>query len=77
VLETALQRIRRSSDIRLLICDLSAPPFIDRAGSHMLHDLHEATAARDIIFHIARMAVSAIFSAPITWAKKATALAEL
>jgi MFS superfamily sulfate permease-like transporter len=42
----------RMSGIRLLICDLSASPFIDLAGSHMLHDLHAELAARGIALRI-------------------------
>jgi high affinity sulfate transporter 1 len=40
------------SDIRLLICDLSASPFIDLAGSRMLHELHSGLAARGITLRI-------------------------
>jgi high affinity sulfate transporter 1 len=37
---------------RLLICDLSASPFIDLAGSRMLHELHAELAGRGIAFRI-------------------------
>ncbi|NWG23699.1 MAG: STAS domain-containing protein [Pseudorhodoplanes sp.] len=40
------------SPVRLLICDLSASPFIDLAGARMLHDLHADLAARGIVFRI-------------------------
>jgi MFS superfamily sulfate permease-like transporter len=36
------------SDIRLLVCDLSVSPYVDLAGSRMLHELHGALAARGI-----------------------------
>ncbi len=42
----------RMSSIRLLICDLSASPFIDLAGSQMLHELHAELAARGIVLRI-------------------------
>ena len=29
-----------------MVCDLSASPYVDLAGSHMLHDLHSELAAR-------------------------------
>lgn len=41
-----------ASDIRLLICDLSASPFIDLAGSRMLHDLHAELASHGITLRI-------------------------
>lgn len=40
------------SGIRMLVCDLSASPFIDLAGSRMLHDLHAELAARGIAFRL-------------------------
>jgi high affinity sulfate transporter 1 len=50
VLESVLKSLRAAgpSDIRLMVCDLSASPHIDLAGSRMLHDLHRELAARDI-----------------------------
>jgi MFS superfamily sulfate permease-like transporter len=36
----------------MLVCDLSASPYIDLAGSHMLHELHSALAARGIALRI-------------------------
>ena len=39
-------------DIRLVVCDLSASPFIDLAGSRMLHELHDELAARGIALRI-------------------------
>ena len=35
-----------------MVCDLSASPFIDLAGSHMLHELHGALAARGAALRI-------------------------
>jgi high affinity sulfate transporter 1 len=46
VLETVLRRLRASSDVRLVVCDLSASPYLDLAGSQMLHELHGELAAR-------------------------------
>ena len=48
VLERVLNRLRAAgpSDIRLVICDLSASPYLDLAGSRMLHDLHSELASR-------------------------------
>jgi len=45
-------RLAGSAEIRLLICDLSASPFIDLAGSRMLHDLHAVLAGRGITLRI-------------------------
>jgi len=54
VLETVLRRLRtaRPSEIRLVVCDLSASPFIDLAGARILHELHHALEARGIAFRI-------------------------
>lgn len=47
VLETVLDRVRAApAGLRLVICDLSASPIIDLAGSGMLHALHDELAAR-------------------------------
>jgi MFS superfamily sulfate permease-like transporter len=42
VLESVLNRLAEAapSTIRLMICDLSAAPYLDLAGSRMLHQLH-------------------------------------
>ncbi len=45
-------RVAEASDVRLLICDLSASPFIDLAGSRMLHDLHTELAERGVALRI-------------------------
>jgi sulfate permease, SulP family len=54
VLEAVLSRIDAStaSEIRMVICDLSASPHIDLAGSRMLHELHGKLAARGIALRI-------------------------
>jgi len=39
-------------DIRLMICDLSASPYLDLAGARMLHELHSELAARGIALRI-------------------------
>jgi len=43
VFDTVLERLRAADprQIRLVICDLSAAPYMDLAGSHMLHELHK------------------------------------
>ena len=42
ILKSVLGRVRAidASDVRLVICDLSASPYIDLGGSRMLHELH-------------------------------------
>jgi len=54
VLQSVLQRLRKSnpSTLRLVVCDLSASPYVDLAGSRMLHRLHEELAAYGIPFRI-------------------------
>jgi high affinity sulfate transporter 1 len=54
VLESVLNRLRAagSFDIRLVVCDLSASPYIDLAGSRMLHELHNELAGRSIALRI-------------------------
>ena len=54
VLEAIEQRLRSAgtSGIRLMVCDLSASPFIDLAGSRMLHELHAALGRRGIMLRI-------------------------
>ena len=48
VLESVLSRLRATDppDIHLVVCDLSASPYVDLGGSRMLHDLHGEIAAR-------------------------------
>jgi SulP family sulfate permease len=52
VLETVLARVREAPDVKLVVCGLSSSPFIDLAGSKMLHDLHGELASRGIAFQI-------------------------
>ena len=54
VLEAVLNRLAAggSPDIRLVVCDLSASPYVDLAGSRMLHELHGELAARGIALRI-------------------------
>lgn len=54
VLETVLNHLGDASDgtIRLVICDLSASPYMDLAGSRMLHRLHDALAGRGIALRV-------------------------
>jgi MFS superfamily sulfate permease-like transporter len=42
-----------ASSIRMVVCDLSASPFIDLAGSRILHELHAELAERGIALRIA------------------------
>ena len=50
VLEAVLNCLRQTAptDIRLVVCDLSAAPYVDLAGSRMLRDLHAELASRGI-----------------------------
>ncbi|NUR14122.1 MAG: STAS domain-containing protein, partial [Bradyrhizobium sp.] len=52
ILETVLIALRRAPGVRLVVCDLSASPYIDLAGAHMLHDLHDELASRNVTFCI-------------------------
>ena len=54
VLEAVLNRLHEVAPfaIRLVICDLSAAPYLDLAGSRMLHDLHAELANRGIALRI-------------------------
>jgi len=52
VQEAVLIALRKSSDIRLVACDLSASPYIDLAGARMLHDLYDELASRHVAFCI-------------------------
>jgi MFS superfamily sulfate permease-like transporter len=50
VQEAVLDRLRKpaSPAIRLAVCDLSAAPYLDLAGTRMLHQLHAELAARGV-----------------------------
>ena len=52
VLEVVLSRLAGQPDIRLVICDLSASPYVDLAGSRKLHELHGELAARGAALRI-------------------------
>jgi sulfate permease, SulP family len=54
VLVSILNRVRAASstDIGMVVCDLSASPYLDLAGSQMLHELHRELAARSIALRI-------------------------
>jgi sulfate permease, SulP family len=54
VLETVLTRLLAvgPGNIRAVICDLSASPSIDLAGSRVLHELHGELSARGIVLRV-------------------------
>jgi MFS superfamily sulfate permease-like transporter len=54
VFDAVLDRLRATSasEIKLVICDLSASPYMDLAGSRMLHDLHSELANRGIALRV-------------------------
>ena len=54
VLEAVLARLQAAgaSTIRLVVCDLSTSPYIDLAGSHMLHELHSELTSRGIALRL-------------------------
>jgi MFS superfamily sulfate permease-like transporter len=54
VLESVLNRLRTTAppDLRLVVCDLSASPYLDLAGARMLHELHGELAAKGIALRI-------------------------
>jgi len=52
VVEAVLDRLRASDGIRLVICDLSASPYLDLAGARMLHDLYGELATHGIALRI-------------------------
>jgi MFS superfamily sulfate permease-like transporter len=54
VLDTVLDRVRTFGPgaVRLVVCDLSASPYLDLGGSHMLHELHGNLAGRGIALRI-------------------------
>jgi high affinity sulfate transporter 1 len=49
ILEAVLHRVQRTPDTRLVICDLSAAPFIDLAGSRMIHRLYDELVSRGVL----------------------------
>jgi len=54
VLESVLAHLRAAAPnpIHLVVCDLSASPYLDLAGSRMLHNLHDELARRTIALRI-------------------------
>lgn len=52
VLETVMQRVVAATGLRLVVCDLSASPYVDLAGSGMLHELHGELAARGVALRV-------------------------
>jgi high affinity sulfate transporter 1 len=54
VLESVVERLRVAAPqpIHLMVCDLSASPYLDLAGSRMLHQLHGELASRKIALRI-------------------------
>ena len=54
VLESVLDRLQHSTDIHLVVCDLSASPYIDLAGSRMISTstvvIHTNIAPRWVAF---------------------------
>ena len=54
VLELVLERLHAADTqgIHLVVCDLSAAPYLDLAGSRMLHTLHDELASRKIDLRI-------------------------
>jgi sulfate permease, SulP family len=54
VLESVLRHLEDAdpSTIQLVVCDLSASPYIDLSGSRMLRELHDTLAARGIRLRI-------------------------
>ena len=54
VLASVSERLRAAgpSDIRLVVCDLSASPYIDLAGSRMLHQLYSDLASEGVVLRI-------------------------
>jgi MFS superfamily sulfate permease-like transporter len=52
VFASVMERLALTRDIRLVVCDLSASPQIDLAGSRMLHQLHLDLARQGIALRI-------------------------
>ena len=53
VLERVRNGLRAASvPVKLVVCDLSAAPYLDLAGARMLHELHDDLAARAISLRI-------------------------
>jgi MFS superfamily sulfate permease-like transporter len=52
ILDTVSDALLKAADIKLVVCDLSASPYIDLAGARMLHDLYDKLASAHIAFCI-------------------------
>jgi len=53
VLKRSLNRLdNATADIRIIVCDLSAAPYLDLAGCRMLHELHAGLVSRGIVLRI-------------------------
>ena len=54
VMEAVLNRLQAATSplVRLAVCDLSAAPYLDLAGTRMLRELHAELAARGIPLRI-------------------------
>jgi sulfate permease, SulP family len=52
ILETFIAHLNAAPQTRLVVCDLSASPYLDLAGAAMLHDLHDKLSARGIALRI-------------------------
>jgi SulP family sulfate permease len=54
VFESVVRRIHSGDkpSVRLVVCDLSASPYIDLAGSRMLHELHRELVSQGIALRI-------------------------
>jgi SulP family sulfate permease len=53
VFDAVLGRLRTAGDaIRMVVCDLSASPHIDLAGSRMLHELHRELTTRGVALRV-------------------------
>lgn len=54
VLEAVLTQLAKTapSRVRLVVCDLSAAPYLDLAGCRMLHELHTELATRGAAFRV-------------------------
>jgi len=52
VLEAVQQRLKTTDNVRLVVCDLSASPYIDLAGARMLREIGASLSARGVPMRI-------------------------
>ena len=54
VQESVLSRVHAAGpqELRMVVCDLSAAPYVDIAGAHMLHELHADLLSRGVALRI-------------------------